>query len=385
MSNLSITWQGDITSIAGSAQYARSIIKGLRDLGVSIKLEPLPATLPQADLDEYWINAYSQMMSASPGYVKISHCNPMQGTPNIFGGPNVLLTHWETRDVPRAWVSTINTKYTHLWTSNQSANTYCEDSGVSIPVDYLRVPISVDPNLQAAELADIDEKTIVFGSTGYWDQRSNFADLIISFLSEFVIEDKVALVLKTGTPDYADPNKRAAVLNMVKEIKKQVNKPSHPPVVIMQDVFTQSAMDSIIKRFDVYVTTERGASTNITMGKCLAMGKPVIASDTDVSQDFARSFKVGNSLMTVVPGISEPVYGYPNGNPLDRWHKPDLDSMIHYMRGAYLSVRMQQKIPGELQDVANVISNRYSQANIIKRLYSTLESMQKKKPTLKLV
>lgn len=384
MSKISITWLGDVTSISGPAQYARSLIKALIEAGVSIRLEPLQSNLPQADLDEWWIKTIQHMAQNQPGYVKICHCNPVQGTPNVFGGPNILLAHWDTLEIPRSWVSVINSKYTHLWSTTVTANDYLEKAGIAIPTSYLRVPIAIKPDTEAADIVDINPSTIVFGSTGYWDQRSNFSDLIISYISEFVPEDNVALVLKTGTTEYTDPNKRAAVLNMVREIKKQVNKPNHPPVIVLQDVFTQDAMDSIIKRFDVYVTTERGASTNITMGKALAMGKPVIGTKTDLANDYAHLLSDKNSMLSLVSNTIEPVYGFPNGNPLDRWIKPDLDGLIKHMRRAYINVRLRNKNVADAAEVSKMITERYDAAKIAAKLMITLGSMQKK-PTVQLV
>ena len=336
-SDLLFTWFGDVTSISGDAQYARAVLEPLIREGASVKLEPANFGAQQADLSDWWHKKLQEHTRMQPGFVKINHCRPNQATPNVLGGPNILLTGWHTTKVPLQWVEPINKNFTELWTTTKTAVSKASiaASNITIPTNFIPVPVDLDTDGPIADLVDINDKTVVFGTTGLWDQRSNLADLVVAYLSEFSSKDNVALVIKTNAGDPNDPNKRAQVLKLLRELKSQVNSPDKAPIIVLQDIFTQNAMDSIIRRFDIYVSTERGSHTNITLGKCLAMGKPCIVTDTGVGREYKALLKEYKPLRGC-QCMPEPVYSYPDSNPLDRWEKPCLDHFVSHMRDLYI-------------------------------------------------
>jgi len=364
-SDISLTWFGDVTSNTGQAQYARALLEPLIKNGAHVKIEPVNSGATQADLQPFWHEVIPRSIRNQPGIVKISHCQPKQATPNIFGGPSILLAHWDTLGVPVSWVEDINKNFTQLWTSNMAAvTTGVKD--IKIPTDYIPMPVEADTVGDVAELVDVTPQTTVFGFTGPWDNRSNISDLVIAYCAEFSVKDDVALVLKTGGKNPADPNTRNQILGLIRDLKKTLNKPNLPPVVVLQDQFSQNAMDAIIRRFNIYVSTSRGQSVNVTLTKCLAMGKQCIAPNAGPMYDYANTIE--SPLMYPIRYFSEPVIQMGEaGNPADRWIRPDLHDTMSSMRRAYFNrlIKKQEKASQKLTE--NMLS-LYGSDVIVERL-----------------
>jgi len=352
-SDISLTWFGDITSISSSAQYARALLEPLIKGGAMVKLEPANFGIPQADLQPWWHTAIQTRMNAMPGMVKINHCAPNQATPNILGGPQILLTHWDTYQVPQAWVNTINSNFKRLLTSNETC--LVESDGMfNIHTGCIPYPLEPDTGTDVTEIADIDEDTVVFGYTGAWDNRSNISDLIIAFCAEFSKQDNVALVIKTNAKYSEDPNQKLQIINLVREIKKQVNNPLQPPIVVVQDLLTQNAMDALIRRFNVYVSTARGSSLNITMSKCLAMGKPCIVPANGVHADYDL---FSSSLVRYYNTFLEPVTQLSaEANHKDFWGRPDMRGFMDELREVYANLTMHNMEDKFKEDQKNFLT-----------------------------
>jgi hypothetical protein len=332
--NYSLTWYGDMVSISGPAQYARAILEILIKGGAKIRLEPMNSGAPMADLDSFWQEQLPKLTRTPPGFVKINHCKPHEATGNPSGGPNILLTHWDTLDIPRQWIDPMRRNHTAVWSPCRYSN---DKSSLGNSITTIPMPLYKDPGGTVSDIIGIDKDTMVFGTTALWDQRSNLADLVIAFTAEFSASDKVALVIKTNTKNPLSGEERQIVLNLTRDLKNQINKENKPPVVVIQDIFTQNAMDAIIRRFDAYISLERGSSTNITLGKCLAMGKPCVVTMQGVAMDYINTYGKYDKMILPVSVAKDPVYAYPGGNPIDRWTKPDVAMAIDQMRIAYMN------------------------------------------------
>jgi len=337
--HLSLTWRGDLTSVSSTAQHARRMLRPLIEGGAHIKTEPLNVNRPPAQLDQFWNDSLNRLVQAPPGIIHINATPPNGATKNPTGGPTVLYTHWETNQVPKHWLADLmSDKFQHIWVTTQSL---C-DSLNPKPMAKLEVlPFFLKPidwkKSDRMSIHGVHDQTFVFGCTGLWNNRKNLSDLVISYLGQFSSMDNVALVIKTNGMNPSDPNERAKIVRMVQEIKKTFHKPDLPQVVLLQDVFSQQAMDSIINRFDCYVSTSRGEGRNITMMKCLSHGKPCVAINTGASKDLFEA--MGSSrVLYPVPYSLEPVMQMGDYyRATDMWPRPDVGAVMDSMRDAYFS------------------------------------------------
>jgi len=340
--DISLTWHGDIISQSGEAQYARAILKCLITNGAYINVQHLPPTDPLADLDSFWHKFLEDNKVTDPGYIKINHCNPTQATNNIMNGPNILLAHWNTINFPVSWGNALsNGKFIELWTSNSNAIAPLKQQGINMNTYVLHYPIEAGfANGSKAEITNIKDSTYVFGYTGTYDNRSNPSDLVIAYCTLFNSSNDVALIIKCNNKG-DNPNEKKQIIQLIKNIKSTINKPDYPNIILLQDNFTQNAMDSVIRRIDCYVSTSRGNSINITAAKCIANGASAIGSGVGAFMDYALALNSSSILQTSFS--LEPVTQVPNSNPADLWCRTDMYNTIAAMKQVYDNKHLSNK------------------------------------------
>ena len=340
-SNLSFTWNGDLTSVSGTAQQARNMLRPLIEGGAHVRLEHMPINRAQEPMNEWWNNTLNTCRQVSPGLIRINSVHPSQGKPNPTGGPTVLFTHWETNEPPKQWREKMfSDTYDEIWVPNSLLAKQLDGCNKKVRV----LPYSLDENfLNGKTIADVhsvSEQSFVFGTTGTWDNRKNLSDTIIAYFGEFSSIDKVVLVIKTNGQNAIDVNERKKISNMVQAIKKSINRSDHPPIILVQDVFRQEAMDSLIRKFSCFVSSSRGDARNITMVKAMARGIPCIFTDCLASKDivdrYAKETHTNPRFLQGVNYFIEPVMQMGNYyTGIDRWTKPSCDQLMFAMRNVY--------------------------------------------------
>ena len=341
--SFSFTWHGDITSISSAAQHARRVIRPLVEGGAHVRLQPLRVQRPQEKMSEWWDTTLKACTQAPPGLIHINATSPEAGVKNPTGGPTVLFTHWETSRPPRHWEQHMfSDKYNEIWVPTDGLAEQLLEAGTDKKVRVL--PYALDRTYLKGQdktvFHGVADDAFVFGYTGLWNNRKNISDAIIAYFGEFSSVDNVALVLKTNGSNPTDANERKKILNMIKEIKKSFNKHGHPPVVVLQDVFSQPAMDSIIRSFNCFLSSSRGEGRNITMAKAMARGIPCIYTDTLASKDMASKVNAmlgkDSPVLYPVGYTEEPVMQMGNYYTAgDRWARPHCGDMMKAMREVY--------------------------------------------------
>lgn len=381
-SHLSLTWFGDITSCSGAAYYARSILEPLIRGGASIKLEPANFGAPQLELSPWWTDTLNRLVQSQPGYIKINHCSPEQVTANVLGGPNVLLsTNSVTYMFPTNWNGLVNRNHSEVIFPITLPDYLTP--GVSIPKHVLPIPVQEVQNSELSKLTinSIPPNTFVFGYFGPWNQVSNIQDLITAYVSEFSTNDDTTLVIKTAGSAGADANQKAHIIELVKRIKGTVGKPDHPPVTVIQDVLSDSTVSALINRFDAYVSTDRGSHFNVTLARCLALGKPCIAPEFGAGGYYKKILPGDTRMLRTIPCFKEPVTSHPGGNPQDRWGRIDIDAAMKFMRLTYNEVKSNDKIfQKHSQKTIDLMQAEFGTEVVADKLASKLASLMPFKP-----
>ena len=86
-SDISITWNGDVTSTSGWGQYARSILEPLIKGGASVRLELMQPTRPEAILSDWWGEQFKILSKNQPGMMRINHGGLHNKSKSATGGP----------------------------------------------------------------------------------------------------------------------------------------------------------------------------------------------------------------------------------------------------------------------------------------------------------
>ena len=337
-SDISLTWSSDLTSYSGWAQHARGILKPLLLGGAQIRLELQRPSRPEARLDKFWEEKFKILTKCSPGHVKIFHGSINNIGNNETGGPIVVSTHWETKDVPNGWLPTLRRK---------------DISSIIVPDDTLRdslinhvekpvysVPFAIDSNelkgIHPINLNGLETNTIVFGVIGQWNNRRNMSDVVVAFLRAFSDKDNVALVIKTFGNDPVNIEDRKKLIDLIRQIKKDCKKPNLPKIVMLQEICSYKTMTSLLSRINIYVSASRGESKDISMLRCAAMGKQCILSDNTAHKPIIN---YNNPAIYPVSGSEEPVM-LSNGpyDILDSWFRSDSIMLSEQMHKAYIDL-----------------------------------------------
>jgi hypothetical protein len=333
-----LTWRGDVTSTHAMAQHARNLLEPLIKGGASVRIESInPYNKRPADLSPWWNETLKTSTATPVGIVKINHCDPAHATKNESGGPTILYTRWDSWQVPKTWVQTINDTFTECWVTNKFVLERNKADNITIPKKV--IPYGLDWKRYSqkdtkSKIVGVPTDNIILGTTMSWNNKENASDLIIAYCTEFTADiDKVSLVIKIDSNNPDDPNEKAKVINLVQEIKKLVGGPKMPPVVLIQDVFTQDGIDDIISAFDIYVSAARSKSKNITMLKTLAANKQAVFVNSGIHNDY---FNPEYANLYPVNYVLEPITQMAGMYAAhDLWPRPDVAHLMHQMRAAY--------------------------------------------------
>lgn len=335
--DISLTWEGDVTSISGWAKHARGILRPLIEGGASIRLSMLSPSRPEVRVSKWWERQFEKLPKSPAGMVKVNHGGVSNISRNPTGGPVMLLGHWETAHIPAQWVTNINQHFDELWVPDEHLITEKTKEVLKIPIKVIPCPVDYDTINKSSDvisIAPVSPTHVVFGTVGQWNQRRNLSDLIVAYLSEFSKSDQVALVIKTFGNTPGDPNDKMRIVQLVKELKNSVSKGGAPEIVLIQDILSEAAFYSLIRRFTIYVSTSRGESKDITMGLCAALGKQCVYVDSHAHKTYT---KMDNSLLYPINYCHEPVIQMNQVySSSDKWARPDVSAFAEGMRDAYI-------------------------------------------------
>ncbi len=374
--DISLTWEGDVTSMSGWARHARALLRPLIEGGASVKLNLKQPGRPELRLGPWWEEQFGILTRSTPGFVQINHGPINNINKNITGGPTVLLTHWETESIPVQWIGGINDHFDELWVPTEQLLD-SSSAQIKIPTREILCPIDVDElnssiSRDSMDIVGLNEGAIVFGTVGHWNQRRNMSDVILGYLSEFTRKDNVALVVKTFGNNPNDPNEKQRIVQLVKELKNSINKPGMPEVILLQDVFSEATFNSIINRFSVYVSSSRGDSKDIAMQKACALGRQCVYVDSLVHKDYTA---LKSDLLYPVGYVNEPVIQMGTTySGMDYWARPDVKSLGKRMREA-----QEDFLVKDLNDartkLSEAIKYRYSPEACAEKLANAIRSL----------
>jgi hypothetical protein len=363
--NISLTWEGDITSMSSWARHARGLLRPLIEGGAHVKLIFQKPSRPEVKLDSFWEEQFTIAPRASPGLLKVNHGPPKNLNRNPVGGPTVLLSHWETINIPVNWVGTINDHFDALWVPSKELLTEATRDVIKIPFGIVPIPLESSLTGNISDIVSLNKQAVVFGAVGQWNQRRNMSDLILAYISEFNAIDNVALVIKTFGNNANDINEKNKIVSLIKDLKRAIGKPNPPEIIILQDIFGQEAFDSILNRINIYVTTSRGDSKDITMQKCAASGKQCVYTDVGVHREFTE---FNNDLLYPVPYITEPVIQMPGSYTCDDyWSRPDIRKLSTSLKKAYFDF-LTKNLKGDRKDLIKKTKDKWSEKNCLSLL-----------------
>ena len=287
--DIHITWRGDVTSYSGTAQYARALLKPLILGGAQVRIEMQPPHKPECEVEPWWAEQFQVLSKNSPGDLTIS-CGPIDRVGIPDNRKTLLLTHWECKNIPIN-AKAIFDKKEVVEIVVPSEQIFLEATkSIDKPVSYVQMPVDIDSlnRLTPLSINGIDSSTVLFGSMGEWNNRSNLSDTVVAYLKALTDKDNVALVLKTFANNAQDLNERQKLLGLLRKIKEDCKRSNLPKLVVLQEVMSYSTIDSLIKRINIFVCSSRGESKNFSLMKSLGMGKQAIICEHTANFNLCR-------------------------------------------------------------------------------------------------
>ena len=208
-------------------------------------------------------------------------------------------TAWETDRIPKHWPKFLN-DMDGIFVPCQWNRTVLRQCGVTTRIEVLphvaqfHGQISADgPSHHVEQLLASLADRFVFYSIGVWSDRKAPWLILEAFLTEFDVDEPVALILKTGKEDWTRESRtwrrcwRRSPGDSVRafdEISKRL--PAGPPVV--HDVLSWEDNDIawLHERGDCFVSLSCGEGWGMGAYEAAWWGKPVIATGYGGSLDY---------------------------------------------------------------------------------------------------
>jgi len=344
-----------IFDLNGYAQWSRGYILGLIELGVPLTIFPVSfdAQGPKADLGEdgeilkRYVNKDIEYDTVITWLVPDISKKILAQEPKSVKRVNMSL--WEADKLPDSWIVSFN-ELNEVWVCGEwnrkiyqksIDNFYTENSQYK-NLKNLKVKVVPYPANCSEFLEDVsmDIQDIVgdkadftdyfkFYFISQWNERKNFADLLYAFWSEFTVDDKVLLILKTYISDQSSED-RDKVQNMLQHFNRSTGLKDLPPVLLLHGAFSTEQMVGIHNMCDCFVSPSRGEGLGLGIVEATLTGTPVICNTfgEQVSYIEGHLYTYNHSLRPVV-GMT----GWYNFT--QNWASPDVKGMAKQMREVY--------------------------------------------------
>lgn len=318
---------GYIRGQFGLAESARLYARSLIEAGTDVALYDIDLDLPHGWDDvslERWIG------TETPHAVSIIFVNPdyldaalaQIGEARLRGRYLIACWFWELETIPAEWIDAL----AHV-DEVMVASQFVEDAFRRVtdkPILRVPLPLSAlpDSGLERADFGLEEEKftflvTFDFNS---WVARKNPYAVLAAFREAFPADrDDVRLLIKSSN-GFRHPDRFRLLL---KEVE------SDHRVVVRDEVIDRAHVNALQRCCDVYVSLHRSEGFGLGLAECMAIGKPVIATNWSGNLEFMDAdcaVLVGYQLVPVKPGE------YPHGEG-QHWAEADITQAALRMKG----------------------------------------------------
>ena len=280
MGKLAVKYVGPIQSFSGYGEANRTFIRALSEVGIDVTTQTL-----------YYDNNKINFFGKDYEFIKTLENQPLNYDIKIIHIPcDSYVKHlepckyhighlfWETDRMSPEWAWNCNLM-DEIWTGSEFNKKAFERSGV-------KVPIWIFP--EAFDMAMVNvpfEKWEIPGHEGFlflsifqWIQRKNPKALISAYLSEFGVEEKVGLVIKTYKDKFGDLE-RNQISEQIWQWKRDLGKIKGPPIYLNVELMEKTDVFRLYETADCFVLPHRGEGFGRIIAEALAMKKPVIATN----------------------------------------------------------------------------------------------------------
>lgn len=354
---------GYIRGQFGLAESARLYARALIEAGADVALYDIDLDLPHG-WDDHSLDGW--IGTETPHPVSILFVNPdclqpalaQIGAARLQGRYLIACWFWELEAIPEEWIEALE----HV-DEVMVASQFVEDAFRRVtdkPVLRVPLPLSTlpDSGLERADFGLEEEKftflvTFDFNS---WIARKNPYAVLNAFREAFPAgRDDVRLLIKSSN-GFRHPDRFRTLL---KEVEADAR------VVVRDEVIDRAHVNALQRCCDVYVSLHRSEGFGLGLAECMAMGKPVIATNWSGNLDFMDAdcaALVGYRMVAVQPGE------YPHGEG-QYWAEADIAEAALWMRKLADDPQAARELGQRgRENVTQVLSRERAAEHILARL-----------------
>lgn len=354
---------GYIRGQFGLAESARLYARALIDAGADVALYDIDLDLPHGWDDES-LEAWIGM--EIPHRVSIIFVNPdylqpaleQIGEAKLRGGYLIACWFWELETIPAEWIDAL----VHV-DEIMVASRFVEDAFRRVtdkPVLRVPLPLSAlpDSGLERADFG-LEEDKFTFLATfdfNSWVARKNPFAVLAAFREAFPEgRDDVRLLIKSSN-GFRHPDRFRKLLKEVEADNR---------IVVRDEVIDRSHVNALQRCCDVYVSLHRSEGFGLGLAECMAMGKPVIATNWSGNLEFMDADCAALVSYRLVPvGAGE----YPHGDG-QHWAEAATGDAAQWMRRLADDPGAARELGNRgRQRVVQVLSQKQAADRILARL-----------------
>lgn len=298
-------WLGPILQPGGYGAVARNYLRGLAEVGA--RAVPCNVVEGGSVADERDGALFASLPQEPTGHdTAVVHLDPRSMAPvaefarTVTDGPVVGCTIAETDRIPPDWAEACN-QLDEIWVPSEFNRLTFARSGVD--QDRLRVvPYGLDMHGWPADgptLESLPADRFCFVYCFAYDWRKGFDVLLAAYLQEFTAAEPVTLVLKAfDPPGGARPPMLERFEAAVRPLGASLQAPGAPHVSVLDQHIHRDILAALLRRADLYVSTERANGWGMPCMEAMAMNRPAAALDWGGSTEWMHD---GNALL-LAPG-----------------------------------------------------------------------------------
>lgn len=372
-------WYGNFTSYTGFSKMNRSLVFGLANKGVNIKIDMQNCPVEVNDSTMKELDRLSSN-DISPNAPKV-FCATI---PLKFHhtGYKILYTMMENSEtLHKDYVDKIN-MFNEVWVPTYFNKVMFKNNGVRIPVYVMPLGVDTDRYTPKAEPFDFNFglNEFVFLSVFKWNIRKGWDILLKAFLEEFDAEEPVSLLIVSRTDVHHKPEViQQDFITIRDSVRKDVN--NLPHVALYDKPIREKDMPSIYKRGNAFVLMSRGEGFCLPICEAAACGLPIISTNCSGQTDYLTN---ENSFLVDPDGYQKASI---NGN-LSRLAKhchfydnqsfPDfgrdaLEQAKQHMRYVYTNY-VEAKV--KARKLTETIHNEYSWDEAVNKIFDRIKDMK---------
>jgi len=379
---MEVYWNGNFLDYGGFARMNRTMVFGLSNRGVKVKVETEP----------YLVHVNKSTQSQLQ---ELSNLSISSNAPKIFGvtipinlshtGKKILYTMIETSEkVHKDYAEKLNLM-NEIWVATEYGRRIMRKSNVCVPIYVM--PLGVDIERYKPDCGVMDFGSAMRGfrflSVFRWSYRKGFDILLRAFMEEFSAEDDVSLLMVSRNMDKPEAHGSNRIVEDFNGIKGSIGKSESdlPHIALYTKPIDEKDMPKVYNSCDAFVLISRGEGFGLPYCEAAACGLPVIGTNCSGQSDF---LKADNSFLVEPDGFVEARVGGTLSNMAKLCHFyegqvfPDFSSNAinqtrAHMRFIYENYQKAKEKAAKLQ---NLIVHNYTWDMAIDKVYSRIGELQ---------